>query len=281
MTNFDLTNLRNGGSSRFGVDFVTVAAIAMIAGVLSTQLHEAGGHGGACLATGRHAVAWGAFYFDCDTRLAPLWISRLVAAAGSTTNLVVAALAALALRATPRGHPHLRVFWWLMAALNGFQWAGYFLFSGVSGMGDWGDSQDGVFFQVGGWPEWRVLLAVGGGLLYGLIAWLAVRLLAGVTGADETGRRNAMRISLISYAAIGVVALVIGLMNPVGVFILLASAVASSFGGPSGLMWAPRYMRKGAALDPPFALPRRWTWISAGLGLVLLEGVLLGPSIRF
>ena len=281
MTNSDPRDAPSFGRSRSRVDLWTVVGIAVIAGVLSTQLHEAGGHGGACLATGRRAVAWGAFYFDCDTKLAPLWIGRVVAAAGSTLNLVAAALAALALRATPARRPHLRVFWWLLAALNGFQWAGYFLFSGISGIGDWGDSPDGVFFQVAGWPAWRVLLAVGGGLLYWLIARLAVRTLAGVTGADDVGRRDAMRISLVSYAAIGAVALVIGLMNPVGVYVLLASAVASSFGGPSGLAWAPRYMRRGAALDPPFALPRRWSWILAGAGLVLLEGVWLGPSIRF
>lgn len=269
------------GAFRSSVDLVTVAGIAMIAGVLSTQLHEAGGHGGACLLTGRRAVEWGAFYFDCDTRLAPLWISRLVAAAGSTMNLIVAVLAAGALVKTPRRRPHLSVFFWLMAALNGFQWAGYFLFSGVSGVGDWGDSRDGVFFQAPGWPIWRLLLALGGGLLYWVIARMAVKALAGITGADEAGRRAAMRISLGSYISIGMVAFIIGLMNPIGIYVLLASAVASSFGGPSGLLWAPLYMRKGAGVEPAFALPRRWIWIFAGLAFVLAEGLGLGRSIKF
>lgn len=261
------------------IDLPTVAAIAAIAGLVANQLHEAAGHGGACLALGRHVQAWGAFYLDCDTRAAPVMVLRLVAAAGSTMNLVTAILAAALARATPASMPRARFFWWLLFAISGFDWAGYFLFSGVSGIGDWG--QDGVFAAVRGWGFWRVLLAVGGGLLYWAWAIVAMRRLAKLTGADEAGRRLARTLSWTSYFTIGCIALAIGLMNPIGLFILLASAIASSFGGPSGLLWGPNSIRAGAPAVTPLVITRSWSWIVVAVAVVLAEGLILGPTLHF
>jgi hypothetical protein len=69
-------------------------------------------------------------------------------------------------------------------------------------------------------------------------------------------------------------------MNPVGLFILLASAVASSFGGPSGLLWGPYYIRGGAPAAQPLAITRSWGWIVMAAALVLAEGRFLGPGLR-
>lgn len=261
------------------IDLPTVIAIAAIATIIDTQLHEAAGHGGACLALGRHVREWGAFYLDCDTRGAPLWVGRVVAAAGSTMNLLTAILAFIVVRATWR--PRAGLFWWLLFAIGGFEWAGYYFFSGVSGLGDWGAGRDGVFHLVPGWGVWRLLLAVGGGLLYWAWAIVAMRLLVRLTGADDAGRRQARLLCWISYATIGGIAFAIGLLNPVGFFVLLASAIASSFGGCSGLLWAPFYLRTGAPAVQPLAIGRSWGWIAAAIVLVLAEGLILGPSLRF
>ena len=260
-------------------DLPTVMAIAALAGVISTQLHEGAGHGGACLALGQHIREWGAFYLDCDTHGAPSIVGRIVAAAGSTMNLLTALVALLLLGATPPSRQHVCFFCWLLVALGGFNWAGYFLFSGVSGIGDWG--RVGVFRGVSGWPFWGALLALGGGLLYWRWAIAAMRRLVRLTGADEDGRRQARRLACISYWTIGGTALAIGLLNPVGLFVLLASAVASSFGGPSGLLWAPSYIRPGAAAAAPYRLGRNWAWITAGAVAAVAEALILGPSLRF
>ena len=261
------------------VDLPTVIAIAAIAGLAANQLHEAGGHGGACLALGRHVREWGAFYLDCDTHDAPPAVGRLVAAAGSTMNLITAIVAAAMKRATPSSMPRARFFWWLLFAVSGFQWAGYYVFSGVSGIGDWG--QDGVFSGISGWGLWRVCLAVGGFLLYWAWAIVAMRRLVTLTGADDPGRRLARTLCWTSYFTIGCVAFVIGLMNPVGLFILLASAVASSFGGPSALLWAPYYIRKAPSAGIPLAITRSWGWIVVAAAIVLTEGLILGPGLHF
>ncbi|WP_116091524.1 hypothetical protein [Sphingomonas crusticola] len=268
-------------AERARTDIPTVIAIAAVAGVVATQLHEAVGHGGACIALGRHVREWGAFYLDCDTHSSPPIIGRLVAAAGSTMNLWTAIFAFAALRITPVSWPRARFFWWLLMAVSGMQWAGYFLFSGISGIGDWGAGEEGVFHLVDHWPVWRALLAVGGGLLYWRWAVWCVRRLAGLTGADEEGRHQARRLAAFAYWTIGGSAFVIGLINPVGLFVLLASAVASSFGGPSGLLWAPNYIRAGSPAAPPLVVARSWVWIAAAVAIVLVEGLILGPSLRF
>ena len=66
-----------------------------------------------------------------------------------------------------------------------------------------------------------------------------------------------------------------------GLFILLASAVASSFGGPSGLLWGPSVMRAGRAAAQPFQIRRSLAWIAVGLLAFLSEALILGPTLRF
>jgi len=261
------------------IDIPTVIAIAAIVGTLSNQLHEAAGHGGACLALGRHVREWGAFYLDCDTNGASPGAGRLVAAAGSTMNLATAIVAAAMKRATPATMPRAIFFWWLLFAVSGFDWAGYYFFSGVSGIGDWG--QDGVFAGVRGWGLGRIALGLGGFLLYWAWVIVAMRRLAKLTGGDEAGRKLARKLCWTSYFTIGCIAFLVGLMNPVGLFILLASAVASSFGGPSGLLWGPNYVRDAAPAAQPLAIARSWGWIVVAALLVLAEGLVLGPGLRF
>jgi hypothetical protein len=261
------------------VDLLTVAAIVAVVGTLSTQLHELAGHGGACLALGNHLVTWGAFYVDCDTHAAPHWVGQVVAAAGSSANVLAALVTYARFRATPLRKPLTRFALWFAFALNGMVWAGYYAFSGVSGIGDWGT--DGVFKDAPNWTLWRVGLALGGALLYWLWVRFSMRALGDMTGRDRGGRKLALRISSTAYWTNGIIAVAIGLLNPVGLFVLLASAAASSFGGASGFLWGPRYLRAGAVAEQPLTLARSWPWIIFAAMLVVAVAVILGPSIHF
>ena len=102
-----------------------------------------------------------------------------------------------------------------------------------------------------------------------------------MTGGDEAGRKLARKLCWTAYFTIGCIAFVIGLMNPIGLFILLASAVASSFGGPSGLLWGPQYIRTGVPATQPLLIARSWSWIVVAVAIVLAEGWILGPSLHF
>ena len=258
------------------IDLLTVAALSASVFVISTFCHEALGHGGTCLAVGARLRELGAYYADCDAPEGS-WPSRAVAAAGSTVNLILMAVFYLLLKArlssaSTRGSGS--VFLWLMFALNGFTWAGYFLFSGVAGIGDWGTGSSAVLYNAPNAVVLRVAMAVAGGGLYFLIGRAAGRLLGRVTGNRQAGRA----VAWTAYFTGGLIAIPVGLLNPHGLFVLLASAIASSWGGASGLMWCGRLAREDDSVT--FAVERNWLWIVGGAAIVAAYALVLGPTVK-
>ena len=262
------------------VDIPTVAGIAALIYIVSVLIHEAGGHGGACLALGQHPVAWSAYYFDCDTHAAPAWKYRVVAAAGSTVNLVAALISAVWIKtrlARPAQLGLGTVALWLFFMVNALTWSGYFLFSGVAGIGDWGTQPQSVLSDISHPYLARLAMAVIGGGLYYLCIRIGARWLARIVGGAR--RDLARRIAFTAYVTGGVTALLIGLLNPIGVFIVLASAAASTLGGTVGLFSTVQFMPAQPA-ETDFTLPRNWFWIFAGIIGAAAYGAVLGPTIQ-
>lgn len=257
-------------------DILTLAGMAALVFVFTTLMHEGLGHGGACVAIGAQPVAWGAYYFDCDTQAGPAWKWQAVAAAGSTVNLILCVLSYAALKAAlAKGARNtFTLFLWLMFVLDGFTWAGYFLFSGIGGIGDWGTGTHAVLDGVPNAMVWRGVMAVAGGLLYFLIGRAGGRLLGQITGGDKPAGR---RIATTFYLAGGTVSVLVGLLNPIGLFIVLASAAASSFGGASGLMWLPGFIK--AEASAAYSVKRNWLWIIAGVAATVAYALILGPTV--
>src|SRR5580692_8124550 len=112
-------------------DPVTVVAIAVIAYMFGTMLHEAVGHGGACLLTGGSPKEITTVSMDCSVD------NRLVTAGGTIINVVAGVLLFALGRMTPRTSPRLKYFLWIAMTVNLFAAAGYFGFSGIGGFGDW------------------------------------------------------------------------------------------------------------------------------------------------
>ena len=257
------------------VDIPTLAGMAAVVEVVSTLLHEGLGHGGACLMVHGKALVWGAYYFDCGEDGLPMMAGRIVAAAGSTINLIVAAIFAILLAGAMK-NPGKRgagvVFLWLMMAVNFMTWAGYYLFSGVSGIGDWGE--EGVLRGIDNPLVWRGVMAIGGMAIYVFLTRLAMKSLGRITGDFSAARA----ITWTAYVTGGVVAILIGLRNPQGWWIVIFSSMASSLGGTSGLAWGVRWARTEATSD--FALQRNWLWIAAGLIAAGLYAWYFGPSLK-
>ncbi len=259
------------------IDIFTVAGIAAVVEVITTLLHEGLGHGGMCLLVHGRPLAWGAYYFDCGEDGLPAMAGRLVAAAGSTVNLIMAAILAVLLAANvrrPGTHGGWTVFLWLMFSVNAMTWAGYYLFSGVAGIGDW--SEDGVLRDIAHPLIWRGVMAAGGMAIYvWLTRWAMLRL-----GAIAGDFKPAQAISWTAYVTGGLVAILIGLRNPEGWWIVVFSSMASSLGGTSGLLWGIRWAKTDApGID--FALPRNWLWIAAGIVAAALYAWFFGPTLKF
>src|SRR4029077_6374849 len=128
-----------------------------------------------------------------------------------------------------------RYFLWLFAAVNLLTAFGYLLFSGIGGIG-YGCRVTHDVPHIG---LWRVAEVVAGAVLYFVVApRLLMPPLDPWLGRNAAVReRRARTLSLIPYLAGGVTLCLAGILNPLGLKIVLISAVAASFGGTSLLAW--------------------------------------------
>src|ERR1700684_1935477 len=141
----------------------TIISMAVIASGIATLLHEGLGHG---------VVAW--LRGDIPTELTSHHLSsmtadRWVEAGGTLVNLCAGSIALLGSRCAGN-RANLRYFLWIFAALNLLPGAGYFLFSGIFGFGDWQEVIRGLPYQM----AMRIAMTILGAMLYVSV----VRLLA-------------------------------------------------------------------------------------------------------
>jgi len=259
-------------------DRLTVVGIALFAYAVSNVLHEAVGHGGACVVLGGSPVALSSVHFECDNSQMSTLAFRGVAAAGTIVNFVVGALAFVALGLTSaRKRPHTFYFLWLFATLNLLMGAGYFLFSGVGDIGDWSAVAQGLV------PPgiWRPAMAVFGMVLYFVLARQSARALRPLVGNDALSLKRGRQLAIPAYLAGGLLYCVSGLFNPVGPILIAISAAAASFGGASGLLWLTALLRHFPGSDEAADLDRSYAWVAAGVVASILFIVVLGPSIQF
>ena len=83
-------------------DLPTVTAIALVAYAASNVLHEAVGHGGACLALGGKPLVLSPVHFECGEQAMSALALRGVAAAGTIVNFTIGALALLVFKRPTR-----------------------------------------------------------------------------------------------------------------------------------------------------------------------------------
>jgi hypothetical protein len=262
-----------------GLDFLTIVSIGLLAGALADFIHEGLGHGGACLLVGGKPRLVTSMNFICDEQGLPRWAIRTVLAGGTVANLLAGALALAGLR-RPRFAAPLHYFVWLFAALNLYLGTGYFLFSGVSNIGDWANFIAGLPFT---WL-WRVLLMLTGGASYYYCVVLMLGKAGPLTGGHRAVRyRRANVLMLIPYFTGAVLSLSAGLLNSQAKSLILISAVAASLGGMSGLAWGPQLLRDPrwpASPGPPAAIRRDWAWVFAGLLAGVVFIAVLGPGLK-
>lgn len=258
------------------VDRLAILGWGMLLMPLLTMAHEIGGHAAFCVAQGGHVAALGAFYVDCR-RLDGV-PSVLVACAGVLVN-AVAALAAHALWRRARGD-RTRLALWLIWVSEAFVAAGYFCFSGATGFGDLGTGRGGSLTMLPMPLVWRVAELAFGIAAYVVLVRVAIRTLATMIGTGPATRVARRRIAHGYYLSVGLAAVLVGLLNPLGWMITLMSAAASSFGGLAGFI-SIGFAERPADEPRRFVLPRDWFVVTAGAAVLLAFALVLGPSLRF
>lgn len=243
----------------------TIISLAVLASAAATLLHEGVGHG---------LVAW--LRGDIPTELTSNHLSSLrpdhwVEAGGTLVNLFVGGLSLLASRAAGN-HANLRYFLWILAALNLLPGAGYFLFSGIFGFGDWQAVIAGLQHQA----ALRILMVVFGGALYVAV----VRMLA-VAVRPFCSRRSVYNtVGRLPYYAACLFSCAAGALDPLGLKLFFVSTVPAAFGGSSGLLWADSLFPAERPESMLHVSPQPALWIAATvLGIAYI--VILGRGIHF
>lgn len=261
-------------------DRLTLIAISALACILQDILHEGLGHGVTAWLSGAHKITIStvAMQSDIDTK----WIS----ANGTVGNLVFAAILWLILRKPQRYSPAPRYFLVLALAGNLFTGTGYFLFSGVANFGDWAAVISGLQPS---WM-WRVGLVALGAISYYTSMLLVRSQLLPFREPDPTSRRI-RNLCWTPYFTDGVLAGVSGLLNPMGLFYVIASALPSTLGANAGLLSLPSMMRirRGsepqsellANIAPVAPIRRSIAWIAAGAIASLLFIFVLGRGLSW
>jgi len=243
----------------------TIVSMAVVATGLASLLHEGLGHG---------VTAW--LRGDVVTELTSNHLSsvrpdRLVDAGGTVVNLIAGVICLVAARYAGN-RANTRFFLWFLAAINLLDGAGYFLFSGILGLGDWAQ-------LIAGWPHeaaLRGLMAILGAVLY---VWF-VRLLAVGIRPFVAERQQYNTVGRLPYYAACTFLCLAGALDPMGIQLLFLSTIPATFGGLSGLMWADSLLPRAAPAQPLVVRPSRAWWIVAivfGCAFIAL----LGHGIEF
>jgi hypothetical protein len=261
-------------------DLWTLAAFGVLAYMISNVLHEGLGHGGVAWLSGARQITVTSTYMEAgfDTR----WIL----AAGTLVNLAFGLLGLAVLRGMRQAKVPLRLFLWSFTAFNLLLGTGYFLFSGVGGIGDWAEWMKGLSPMWG----WRAGFALFGAASYFASAWVLARELVGIVGRGEARmcrmtEARMRRMTWTIYFAGALTACLAGVWNPMGWKLVLISAAASSLGGASGLMWIPSIAEPAACglpeKDAAAALPRMPLLYVTAVVLLAAYVWFLGSGVTF
>lgn len=242
----------------------TIISMAVIASAVATLLHEGVGHG---------VTAW--LRGDIPTELTSNHLSSLrpdhwVEAGGTLVNLIVGACSLLASRSAGN-RANTRYFFWILAALNLLPGAGYFLFSGILGLGDWSAVIRDLPHQI----ALRIGMTVFGAGLYFLVVWL----LAVSVRPFAPDRPTYNTVGRIPYYAAGLFSCAAGALDPLGIKLLFISTIPAAFGGSSGLMWADNLLPREPA-ERTLLVRREPAWWIAAAVLGTCYIVVLGRGIQ-
>jgi hypothetical protein len=253
-------------------DRLTLMAISVLACILQDVLHEGLGHGVTAWLSGAHKVTMSTVALQCDID------TRWISANGTLVNLLFAAIFWVVLLRPQRYRPATRYFLVLAMTGNLFTGTGYFFFSGVTNFGDWAAVIQGLQ------PHWIWQLGL---VVLGVASYYASTLLV---GAELNPFRNPSQDSRrlrglcwTPYFTDGILAGLGGLLNPAGLFYVIASALPSTLGANAGLLSLPSMMRRWNRSQEELVAPieRSMPWIATAAVASLLFIFVLGRGLTW
>ena len=266
--------VRDASSATASVNQWTIVGLALLLLPLLTMGHELLGHAVTCLATGHQPSQLAAYYVECPGT--GTVSRRLVATAGTGVDVMLALLAYLAWRKVRRPIP--RLICWIVFTVKGMVAAGYWMFSGVTNLGDWGPALGGGIGPLP-WPwVWRAVMFAVGLCVYIGVVRLAIGMMTTMLGGGTQAQAIKRRIAMTIYLVGGISALLVSLFNPLGMVITLTSAIAASFGGTAGL-FNVAYSRPCDEPARDFVIGAHYGILVAGVLMTVSFAAVLGPTV--
>lgn len=238
---------------------VTIVSLSVLAAATASLLHEGLGHG---------VTAW--LRGDVVTELTSNHLNavredKLVDAGGTLVNLIVGVLCLFAARAAG-SRANLRYFLWILAALNLLQGAGYFLFSGGLGLGDWAQ----VIADLPHQALLRTAMVATGAMLYVVF----LRRLVVELHPFAPRRADYNIAGRLPYYAACLFMCAAGALDPMGIKLFFLSTVPAFFGGLSGLLWGDFFLPPSVP-SQTLVVRRNWTVVASAaiLGLAFIAEI--------
>jgi len=256
-------------------DRLTVIAISVLAYVVQDLLHEGLGHGVTAWLSGAHRLTMSTVALQSDIG------SRWISANGTLANLATGGIFWMILRSPQRYAPATRYFFVMTMAGSFFTGFGYFFYSGVAGFGDW----EAVIRGLQPHWAWRLgLIGIGAATYYASMLVVAEALKPFQATGGNGGRLRAL--CWTPYFSEGVLAGLGGLLNPIGIFYVLTSALASTLGANAGLLPMPGFVRwvsgeGGGDVEQAPPIRRSAAWIAAGAVAGAIFVFVLGRGITW
>jgi len=252
-------------------DWLTLAAIGIVACISADMVHEALGHGIAALLMGDRILSISTVAIQNASA------NRFVSAAGTSANCLVGAIA-LVLFCRADKLTSATYFLWIFSAFNLFN-SGYLVVSALLNNGDWANVIAGLAPP---WA-WRCLLGTTGAALYTLSVRLTARAMIRLLESRQFGVADLQCLVLPAYLAGGVVMTIASFFNPISPNLILLSGAGASFGLNSGLLLLPamiaRDARSHSTITQQVPFSPLWLALAALVGGVFVA--VLGPGIHF
>jgi hypothetical protein len=250
-------------------DWVTLAAIGIVAFVTTDMIHEAIGHGSVFLLIGGKTGLLTTGYFSSE--VAGRWLS----AGWPLANTIAGSILWFVLHRARGLSVRVKYFLWLCMAYNLFFGFGYLMYSGLANFGDWA----AVIAGLEPWWAWRGALVVLGIAAYRI----SMKIVADEGGdflSTAPGEKFDWRIVLVPYFAAGIAACAAAYFNPLGPVFILTTGAAASFGAGIGFVLIRGVFANAPGNAGPARVTRSWAWIVAGAIVLVVFVAVVGPGIK-
>ncbi|MFP5237859.1 MAG: hypothetical protein ACLGSD_18340 [Acidobacteriota bacterium] len=244
----------------------TIIAVAVLAALIGSLLHEGLGHGVTAWLRGDGLTQLSSNHLDSIRE------DRWVDAAGTLVNFIAGFIFLLASRIAG-SRANLRYFLWFLGAINLLHAAGYFLFSGALNVGDWAQVIAGLPHHA----ALRICMAVTGVLLYVLF----LRLIIGALRPFCPDRRSYNTVGRLPYYTACAYMCIAGALDPMGWKLMLLSTIPAYFGGLSGFLWGDVFLIGRPAPVRTLTVHRSWPLVIAAALLGIAFLLIVAPGIDF